>query len=906
MQTFSGLRCDLHGLGVFPLINLSLSDLQMQVQVQVFHCPTSPGSEASWNKALALRVNSDVLIVHEKTIRVNGQLVGQDMMADWSGSFFALSAYGHGMRVNIPVIESELRMGFSNLWWTLGFIINSVEVSLKTSIVDHCSDDICSITDTAPFVDAVPIANRIFPPAVIQELESACGAVPDSSFTEACSHLTIAQVCALNGRTVDEAHNACIQSCMCATETAISECEADYCQIGNDALEACSDAFRCPSPPPPQPLLPPLQPPPPPHPPYRPNPSPPPPSPPPPSPPPLAPPPSPSPPSPPSPPSTPPSPLAPGSCLIRDSIANRTPSSSCGLAGFCVTPKYRPEHSEFIESYQVGVCQCFEGYVGLMCTEMVDDDGQSIQVMPSHKVGVVRFVWGMARSPQRKMDGTPLSSMSTGEDVLAPMLLERLATFCLFLEGAPPARVQKGSVQCPVQTLQQRIEAEGGLWPPSRETAQRYLLELFAKQPAAMAHLIGVKSTDNSRRRSSDAVDSLASDAEFVESHTIEWLCISARTNTLSTGSPSRLRSEADWFEGLLEQINSFGDAAAQASLTRGWQSSEAWVWMEFLDETIKGTAGVLISSVLLTMGVLMILLGSIWLSVLTMACVVLVVVLFMGYLVLRHYTFGPAEAVCVSIFVGFACDYCVHVAQVYEICSIQSKRQISTAIVTADTLFETLRHTGPPLVGAAMTTVASCLPLIASEITILAKVGEYIVVCTTFSILLAVTMLAPLLCAADEVWLYKSRQTRAAVGGAASNDPKVLSLANHSHPEKQNQKVLVDSVTGPRNDVDRLPPPPPPPPQPPATTTTITTVTTTTTTTTTVDTGTQNIELSLGTLGVVAGFATRQPSASPPSMSSHLAPVQLPQPDPDEILRRGAEQQEPQQDRQEDSCYIA
>lgn len=780
MQTFSGMRCDVHGLGVFPLINLSLSD----VQVQAFHCPIA-GSTASWNKALALRVNSDVLVVHENAIRVNGQLIGQGTTADWSGGSFAVSAYGYGMVVTIPSIESELRM---SLWtsWGRRFIIGRVQIALKTSLVDSLSADICSITADKPFVDAVPIANRIFPPTVIHELESVCGSVPDSSFTQACSGATTAQICALNGRTVEEAQRLCRQSCNCATLTALRECEADYCQIGSDALDACSDAFRCPSPPPPQPQLPPAPPPLPPYPPYRPNPSPPPPSPPPPSPPPVAPPLPSSPPLLPAPPSPPPSPLSPGECLVRDSIANNTPSSSCGLAGFCVNPKYyaRAEHraQAFVDSYQVGVCQCFEGYVGVMCTEMVDDDGRSLQVLPSHKVAVVRFVWGMPRSPQRKMDGTPLSTIiSTGEDVLSPTLLERLAALCLFLEGAPPARVQKGSVQCPVRTLQQRVEAEGSRWPPTREIAQRYLLELFASQPVAMADLIGVTSTANSEWRSVDAViDSPAPEAEFVESHTIEWLCISARTNTLSLGSASRLRSEADWFEGLMDQINSLGNAAAQASLTKGWQSSEAWVWMEFLDETIKGTAGVLISSVMLTMGILMLLLGSIRLSILTMACVGLVIVLFVGYVALRLYTFGPAEAVSVSIFVGFACDYCVHVAQVYEICSVQSKRQLSIGSA-ADTLLETLRHTGPPLAGAAMTTVASCLPLIACEITILAKVGEYIVVCTAFSILIAVTMLAPLLCTAEEAWLH-NRQTRAGwreACGAGSRDPTTVASPN-------------------------------------------------------------------------------------------------------------------------------
>ena len=53
-----------------------------------------------------------------------------------------------------------------------------------------------------------------------------------------------------------------------------------------------------------------------------------------------------------------------------------------------------------------------------------------------------------------------------------------------------------------------------------------------------------------------------------------------------------------------------------------------------------------------------------------------------------------------------------------------------------------TLRQAAPSVFGAAVTTIGSCAPLLACEIQILSKMGEYIVMCTVFSLAIALTML--------------------------------------------------------------------------------------------------------------------------------------------------------------------
>ena len=403
-----------------------------------------------------------------------------------------------------------------------------------------------------------------------------------------------------------------------------------------------------------------------------------------------------------------------------------------------------------------------------MCSEHLDDDGGPVYVLSAVKVAPVHFCWGVSQYPSRTIDGRPVAAAATGEDVLAAAVIERMASLCLFLEGAPPARVQKGSVRCPVRKVELEARASlevhvGGVWPPPKEVLRARLLEMLIQGDddyGDVSDLIGVAATAPAPA-TTPGTSGAAKDSEM----TISWLCASARMNALATGSSDRLRSEAAWFEGLMEKLNSVeaqsstgaasSDGSSNASpLAHGWQTSEGWVWMEVLDESISGTVGVLISGVMLTLASLVLFFGDIRLAALTMSCVAILIVIFIGYLASRSYEFGPAEAIAVSIFVGFACDYCVHVAQVHHRTSQSLRDELrcaSAATRSERAMTTTIAHTGPALFGAGLTTVGSCVPLIACEIQILARLGEYIVCCTVFSLGVALTMLAPLLCVAAE-----------------------------------------------------------------------------------------------------------------------------------------------------------
>jgi len=211
-------------------------------------------------------------------------------------------------------------------------------------------------------------------------------------------------------------------------------------------------------------------------------------------------------------------------------------------------------------------------------------------------------------------------------------------------------------------------------------------------------------------------------------SQSIAWLAVRATPNLHAERSNDRLRSEAEWYEGLAQDANVH--AAASGSALRCWQTSAAYVWMEALDEAVSGTAGCVISGALLTAATLLFCTASVSLTLSTLAGVLAVLVCFVGYLVERGYELGVVEAIATTIFIGFACDYCVHVAQV------QRSSHGSFARV--------LEHAGPSLYGAALTTAASAAPLMLCEVVLFQQMGEFIVVCTAISLLVALTLIAP------------------------------------------------------------------------------------------------------------------------------------------------------------------
>ena len=148
-------------------------------------------------------------------------------------------------------------------------------------------------------------------------------------------------------------------------------------------------------------------------------------------------------------------------------------------------------------------------------------------------------------------------------------------------------------------------------------------------------------------------------------------------------------------------------------------------------------------------------------------------------YMSLR-YALGVVEAIATTIFIGIACDYCVHVCSVaanvqgtggrgyrvqgtgVHVCSVaanvrahghrprecmgESTRngEDPASSAAAAAMAQLLGHAGPSLYGAALTTVAAAAPLLVCDVLIFRQMGEFIMVVTVLSLLISLSLVAP------------------------------------------------------------------------------------------------------------------------------------------------------------------
>ena len=458
---------------------------------------------------------------------------------------------------------------------------------------------------------------------------------------------------------------------------------------------------------------------------------------------------------------------------------SRTPSIECFGRGACLLP---------------GLCACRPGFGGAQCEELLGPDGGPLRLLPSWHVAEVAFVWGVSASPTRELlSGRPIGAsldLSAARVLASPRAQKHIAELCQELELSPPWRVRPSSLRCPLLELQRQRKRDKQPWPLPSSELLGALSNLAATKTWVSNHVgiaEGARHTSGSQRGGDIGMSN----------YSVSWLSVSIRSNILTEGAPAELREMAAWFEGVSATANAKAVAeamnasmsagtAANGSLEpslEGWQASSAWIWMEALEEAVIGTASCIISGALLTMATLLLFTCSIRLASATILGVLVVLVSFVGYLSARGYTFGVVEAIATTIFIGFACDYCVHVLSVAktisshdssanQVISVNSGHQHHGSIehhksrqpqrdipsaedslrdnATADDfrlslLAATLGHAAPSLYGAALTTAMSAAPLLLCRVLLFRQMGEFIVVCTGISLLCALTLIAPL-----------------------------------------------------------------------------------------------------------------------------------------------------------------
>jgi hypothetical protein len=251
-------KCDLFGLGLFPLVSLP------GFTAQAFHCPpplqqkkNSGGYKnlmPSYLAASALKIDNDVVTLVGHDLTVNGvlvpvtaakktQVIGKltistKFVAKRNATHVSIGGE-HGYRVKLLALDAR-----GNQKSKTGTVSGFYASATKQEIQGYCASA-CNVKPDGRIANvkkqnAVPL----FTAADLDKLHSDCGAIEDDAIF--CKDEPSAtNVCNAANISSDAAFSACKKACSCADDDGLAKCQYDYCQQLPAALDACADEYQC-------------------------------------------------------------------------------------------------------------------------------------------------------------------------------------------------------------------------------------------------------------------------------------------------------------------------------------------------------------------------------------------------------------------------------------------------------------------------------------------------------------------------------------------------------------------------------------------------------------------------------------------------------------------------------------
>ena len=197
------------------------------------------------------------------------------------------------------------------------------------------------------------------------------------------------------------------------------------------------------------------------------------------------------------------------------------------------------------------------------------------------------------------------------------------------------------------------------------------------------------------------------------------------------------------WHAWLSERL-----ARAPPSLRRGFLASEVgWSIMQTQRLFVRTAWTSMFASVALAFVTLFVATRDARVAACACVCIGGVVALFLGFMVCAKWRLNMIESVCMTILVGMAVDYVVHVASAYVRCPDEELRKAETEAEAAAAVCETftsgtarnarararaayaLSAMGPPIVGGFVTTVGASVFLWQCSIVMFVQFGVFVAV---------------------------------------------------------------------------------------------------------------------------------------------------------------------------------
>lgn len=214
-----------------------------------------------------------------------------------------------------------------------------------------------------------------------------------------------------------------------------------------------------------------------------------------------------------------------------------------------------------------------------------------------------------------------------------------------------------------------------------------------------------------------------------------------------------QLNSQYTSWEELVDEINAGAPPSASHAVQvivslPGSQASDLsnkWVQVSMHTAYVTLTGTGLAIGLAVCLPVLLLSTQSLRVSAIATFCLLSVILGVLASMLACGWKIGMIEALCLVIVSGLAVDPVLHVASAFNQAQ-RAKVQINP-IRCAE---EAVRRMGPPMLASAITTLASAISLSTCQLTLLSKIGMFLIFSTTWSLGTSATLLPALLATFD------------------------------------------------------------------------------------------------------------------------------------------------------------
>jgi len=188
--------------------------------------------------------------------------------------------------------------------------------------------------------------------------------------------------------------------------------------------------------------------------------------------------------------------------------------------------------------------------------------------------------------------------------------------------------------------------------------------------------------------------------------------------------------------------------ATAPAGLRGGYQTSEAWWWMDTVANMQTGAYSAAGITLLLAAVVILAGTGNVVITIYSVGAIFVILAATVATVVAMGWTLGFLEGICFSILIGLSVDFVIHMGHGY-VEAVRLGQEQGVVLSRHKCAQQSVATMGFPVLSAGLTTLLSAVILFFCEITFFQKFGTIVLLSMIFAMIATFMLYVPLLDAA-------------------------------------------------------------------------------------------------------------------------------------------------------------